>query len=400
MLVILTPDNSGPALTSCRTRGSAQAGYALLLFLLLIITGLAAALLSYARTSSQQLTRDQITAAALAQAKTALIGEAADDLNRPGSLPCPDQDNNGQLDLGVDFSGNSCVSYIGRLPWKTLGLPDLRDGSGERLWYALSPNFRDYSAAGPLNSDTNGILTITGISPAAQIIAIVFAPGPAVGIQLRDAANQNNVANYLDGINTLGGNTNIYTTGPATDIFNDRLLEITSDALFPAVTMRVAREAKLLLNKYYTNYNYFPNAASYASSSCDPNLTQGRIPLTIANTCPKQQEWGPSIMKTWKWFFDNNWHQVAHYAVAPACVDPMQPNCTGTGFLTVIGAGASNPTVEALTIVTGRAYTGQARPCAVVADCLEAPENTNTDNVYLDARVTPSTNDRLMVVAP
>jgi hypothetical protein len=24
---------------------------------------------------------------------------------------------------------------MGRLPWKTLRLPDLRDGHGERLWY-------------------------------------------------------------------------------------------------------------------------------------------------------------------------------------------------------------------------------------------------------------------------
>ena len=49
---------------------------------------------------------------------------------------------------------------IGRLPWKTFGLPDLRDGSGERLWYALSPNFRDNPSVSPLNSDTRGSITV------------------------------------------------------------------------------------------------------------------------------------------------------------------------------------------------------------------------------------------------
>ena len=30
----------------------------------------------------------------------------------------------------------------GRLPWKTLAIPDLRDGAGERLWYAVSVRFK------------------------------------------------------------------------------------------------------------------------------------------------------------------------------------------------------------------------------------------------------------------
>jgi hypothetical protein len=91
-------------------------------------------------------------------------------------------------------------AHIGRLPWKTLGLPDLRDGSGERLWYAVSSNFVDNTdltarpiqclapadpSGGCLNSGTTGYITVrsrigavindgTGTSAA---IAVIIAPG-------------------------------------------------------------------------------------------------------------------------------------------------------------------------------------------------------------------------------
>jgi hypothetical protein len=42
-----------------------------------------------------------------------------------GSLPCPEVNDDGKLTLGVDFtSGGACTQYIGRLPWKTLELPE------------------------------------------------------------------------------------------------------------------------------------------------------------------------------------------------------------------------------------------------------------------------------------
>jgi hypothetical protein len=116
----------------------------------LLLLGVSALIYTLATPANRTIESDRITAAALAQAKDALIGRAAADDNRPGSLPCPDFDNgtinplntsnDGTADL---LNGIECPSYIGRLPWRTLGLPDLRDGSGERLWYALSRAFRD-----------------------------------------------------------------------------------------------------------------------------------------------------------------------------------------------------------------------------------------------------------------
>jgi len=60
---------------------------------------------------------------------------------------------------------------LGRLPWKTLGLPDLRDAFGERLWYAVS-------------SKHKGLLNCT-VSPSC----LDMGPEAAIGtITVRDAA--------------------------------------------------------------------------------------------------------------------------------------------------------------------------------------------------------------------
>src|SRR5690348_14815456 len=88
--------------------------------------------------------RDRVTERALAQAREALIAYAAerpiDAAVGPGYLPCPDADDDGWAESTCgSLSGHlGQAERLGRLPWKTLGLPDLRDGSGERLWYAVS----------------------------------------------------------------------------------------------------------------------------------------------------------------------------------------------------------------------------------------------------------------------
>lgn len=181
-----------------------QRGQALLVLLIMLSLGAGAAFYFFLSPNTASIEKDKVTAAALAQAKTALIGYALGvnlaGVARLGDLPCPDTDNSGQ-------SGTSCgnaagttgqTSRIGRLPWRSLGLPDLRDGDGERLWYAVSNNFKYNtrttctlpSDAGCLNSDTRGTITVrnnTGITihdgsnPDAHtpsgVIAVIIAPG-------------------------------------------------------------------------------------------------------------------------------------------------------------------------------------------------------------------------------
>ena len=145
--------------------------------------GAATILVSSFSKATLQIERDKKTAEALAQAKEALIGYAINvqfpnsnscyntfthinNCPRPGELPCPDTNNDGSAD-----SCSNQSDRLGRLPWKTLGLPDLRDGSGERLWYAVSNNFKNnprgncYTAgsSGCLNSDTMGTISVCRI---------------------------------------------------------------------------------------------------------------------------------------------------------------------------------------------------------------------------------------------
>lgn len=248
---------------------STQRGQTLLLLVILII-GVGAVFYAFVGATGSAIERDKITAAALAQAREALIGYAASDNNRPGSLPCPDLitnmagniPNDGTTDL---YAGNECPGYVassnvylGRLPWRTLRLPDLRDGSGERLWYAVSREFArnptcmtPVSPGCPLNSDTLGQLTVTGVAPASNAVAVIFAPGPALGNQTRNTAGENTASNYLEGENADGNNFT-FTTQASSTTFNDRLLAFTNADLMPVVEQRVAREIISILRQYKT----------------------------------------------------------------------------------------------------------------------------------------------------
>lgn len=286
-----------------------QRGAVFIVMLVVMIMGVTFFLVSALSKTSMQLERNRQTADALAQAKDALIGRAASAPNVPGSLPCPDINNDG---ISEGVAGN-CTSYVGRLPWKTLGLPDLRDASGERLWYALSVNFRDNSAA-HINSDTTGTITVfapdgtllndgTGSTGA---VALVIAPGDVLtrqgGTQQdRSSAGTNSPPNYLD-IATVAGNTqdNANFTGSSSStngfilgrvkdsndniIVNDQILVITRDQLLPVVETRIAREVRSCLDSYALgSSNMYPWATPVANAPLSTGIQNtlfGRISST------------------------------------------------------------------------------------------------------------------------
>ena len=280
-----------------------QRGAALMVMLVILVIGAAALLVNALNSSSLQIARDKTTADALAQAKDALIAYAVSDANRPGELPCPDFNNDGMITVTPfnDYSGSNCKSLVGWLPWQTLGLPDLRDGNGDRLWYAVANPFHANSNA-ILNSDTPTtlaaqMLTVndgaTGATLASGVIAIVFSPGTPLASETRspndNAATNTILKNYLEGSNANTLST-MFQTGNGTTI-NDRLLTISSNSLFPPVERRIAREAKHCLDDYATiNGQYYPWTADvsditlYNSTS---NTLFGRLPtvnLTSNNT--------------------------------------------------------------------------------------------------------------------
>ncbi len=230
-----------------------QRGAALMVFLiLLVMAGLTYVLNSFS-PEALQARRAQRGDTALREAQEALLGYAlkfreeqlkdGQNAQAYGYLPLPDlgssrNNNPGCTQEGcdaADFAGNGAnLSVIGRLPWRTLGIPPLRDGNGECLWYAVSGSHQRIHQATPMNWDTPGhfdIVVADGTAALASVlasaherpVAVVFSPGPALAGQDRgksqtdvvDECGGNYVAsNYLDpGGIVLDGATNYFSGG-------------------------------------------------------------------------------------------------------------------------------------------------------------------------------------------
>jgi len=361
-----------------------QRGAALLIFTLIIVIAALSFLLN--RLAIRSTARDdQATMQTLALAKEALIGWSASYPSRPGMLPCPEDTT--LIGLPTEGSASSTCPYnspqVGRLPWRTLGLPDLRDDAGEKLWYALSPGFR----TSPINSDTPAQLTVDGITNSA--VAIIFSPGAALSGQNRPvptATTPPDIRQYLDLLNN-SGTGNFVSTGGA-GLFNDRMIVVTHRDLFNVVEKRVAREVRHALLDYFCGVGdftdsgacksaggnrFFPRPADFSQTTCLGTLAipsgsctggttnnAGRVP---ANPVIQWQDSNAlslmrgTIFSTPNWFQINGWRELVYYAVANACIDGTV-DCNGTGKLTVNqppGPPATNQ--RAVIIVAGRALS-------------------------------------------
>jgi len=281
-----------------------------LLIALLLLGGALFAFTSL-NVASVRVDRDRDTKEVLAQAKDALIAYAVSHLTRPGQLPCPDVNDDGIEDLA-----GTCTSLIGRLPWVTLGLPDLRDDSGERLWYAVSADFGNGSGV-PLNSDTayrenppaptaNQSLTLTGTTPAANLVAIVISPGATLTrtdgrAQVRGCGAMCDPKDFLD---IASGEDNVYenrafVAASRSASFNDTLMPVFSDDIMRLVERRAARELAQHLRNHFeawenspvlsgANNGFYPFAVPWNDPSSTPvqlgtnNTPSGLLPLSTA----------------------------------------------------------------------------------------------------------------------
>lgn len=179
-----------------------QNGMALMMLVFIVALAGVAGFLIYLDGSNVKIERDKKTVAALAEAKAALIGYAASYDKYPGGLPCPDVDNDGKGDRyetsgKPSISGPECSSQtIGRLPWKDLNIAPVRDGSGECLWYVMTPLYRSalpisQRKTQKLNANSSGALSIYNESLVlfqTDIVAIIFAPNEPLQNQSRSSS--------------------------------------------------------------------------------------------------------------------------------------------------------------------------------------------------------------------
>lgn len=234
---------------------SNQKGAAMLIFLATIMLGTTAYLVADFNALKSQSDKTQRTLEALNEAKLAVIGWSLRQ-SIPGRLPCPED----LTLIGTANEGNSKTSCneaipIGRLPWKTLALGDLRDSNGDKLWYAISSGFRN----APINHNTTANLKINHQANAA--VAIIFSSGKPLAQQKR--INHTDITQYLELSNVNGSPT--FTSGHVSKDFNDLLAIISKDDLFNAVNMRILGEIRGKVGlggmaDFYSKYGSYPYA--------------------------------------------------------------------------------------------------------------------------------------------
>lgn len=248
-----------------------QSGAALLIMMLVVLAASTAILVNRLGNANLGSAKTAKTVAALGAARAALLAYAATEPDRvPGApvrLPCPDIDGTGGFADG-EAHDTSCgaagVNVIGRLPWRTLGMDPKKDAGAACLWYAVSGDYKAATGADAelLNPDTAGQFRVfdadtgalvNGASPEERPVAVVFAPGEAIGGQVRSAADVTGCsatfdpAQYLDaalGIDnaalagTPDGLDDLALAAVASPAHNDRAVFIRQDDLAAAVNLR------------------------------------------------------------------------------------------------------------------------------------------------------------------
>lgn len=221
----------------------AQSGFVLLLLLLVVVAVGISLFLSVPSTAEFRLKRQQQGYQSLETAKDFLLaralmgdreldGDIAND--QPGSLSCPDVDNDGQSDV----TGSECsVPIEGRFPYRTYGSALLVDQDGEPIWFVLSQEFR--AGNSDINDSTVGDLELDGVAGYA---ALLIQPGKALsGQAAQRSADENDSSGYLEGENVDGDNA--YENQTESDAFNDVVIGISTTELMERVLQRVMQEA-------------------------------------------------------------------------------------------------------------------------------------------------------------
>jgi hypothetical protein len=423
---------------------SKQTGFAALLLLIALTMGsLYGFILGLSdATAALQRQREDRTAAALRQAKEALIADAITySDSHPdqviGYLPCPDD---GTQPEGVSAlsCGAARVSQLGRLPWRTLGLGPLHDSDGQCLWYAVSGTYKNNPKSGLMNWDTagqfevfgpDGVTLLAGSTVANRAVAVIIAPGAPRGAQNRTptpdtvcGGDYANASAYLD--SAAGKNNAVVSATPDAvsqfiaanpspgGSFTDRVIFITADDIWAAakkrtdlqtrlraLTERVAQCVAQAANTNAPGDLHLPwpaasNIATLTNAYYDhvnlndtAPLRAGRLPWELGSS-----GMGGGVndlfdlacmaaTKDQNWY--DNWKDHLLYVVADE-FKPSAPPATACGStcLTVDGAG----NFAGIVLFGGHKLSGQQRDTAgnkdLFASYLETPNAANVLTRY------------------
>ncbi len=397
-----------------------ETGAALIIFLTILVLATMTSLLSKLNRVHFQIEKQKQTARVLAQAKEALLGFAltyaeTHQGQMQGYLPCPDNNGDGSAGPSCSSKGNS---VIGRFPWRTLGLPPLRDGSGECLWYAVSGTYKNNPNPKPiLTNTTKGLFIVKnakGDTITDKAIAILFAPGRVIDGSRTATPNDTpcgenvQIIDYLDSLeidengdsvpdytikNFSGQKTDeasgspggdelptatpsVFIKAPLTNnvIFNDTLSLITPKDFAPVYERMNIWVAKKVLKclESYANGNPFPWASKLDpyDYTDDSGERFGRIPDAPAIS----KTWPTDCFNDWKWW--SAWKETVFFAVNPTLTTPSE-----------------TINVNLLVLVAGREINEQTRADKTdISNYLE-DENADADEHFISQAATNNFND-------
>jgi hypothetical protein len=295
-----------------------QKGAALVILAVILALAATTFLVSQLDGSGVKIEREKKTAIVLNEAKNALLGWSVLQ-GKPGILPCPeDATLIGSVNEGSALvSCNSAFPVVGRLPWRTLGLGDIRDGNGDRLWYAVSSGFSDVAV--PINS----LLPVAQINvngTPVPMVAIIFSSGVILAGQNRPLPNAISppaVAGYLDLTNN-DGDINFSSTGAA-GTFNDGLLAVTQTELFRLVERRILREVRGDTTQGLARF-YIANANNYPYADLDNNGYVDAFQLAGAPSYEGINDTDPDNLffnvTTKNILVNNNWMPLINYQIS------------------------------------------------------------------------------------
>ncbi|MDP8567860.1 hypothetical protein [Methylophilus aquaticus] len=299
-----------------------------------------------ARNPKQQARLQTLTM--LANAEQALLAYAMQPLGttqcalncpRPGDLPCPDRNNDGVAESSCSGVG----TRLGRLPWKTLGLGDVRDASGERLWYAVSEAYKNNPRVLPLNTEAPGSWYVLNaefpaldIPQVQAVVAVLIAPMQPLTrsdgwLQQRKPQQSDIAKNYLDMAATLDNagaieaSTLGFVAAQPSGNFNDIVWPVTATRMHRAMQQQVMFELKRALNCNASSCSILPTPAEITDSAClgksslsagsclSSASSIGRFPLDYQAHWPLAAQHILDGDATHHWFQQNGWREQVFY---------------------------------------------------------------------------------------
>ena len=351
-----------------------QKGMALLVLFSLILIAVTAVAVSHLSLNSQSINRTKNTTMALSYSKNILLGHALGQ-PIPGTLPCPDSNNDGLSDP------TGCTNRRGLLPYKTLNISQQLDGTGQPLWYAIDMRYAG-AITPPHNSSRLANLTLDGQS----MVFIVIAPNSPFSNQNPVSQPLANITQFLEGDNA--DNTLNSYSSLKDDTHNDLLLGVSALDFWMVVEKRVLDDAKTLMENYRTNCPSpipWPWAAPFNTGVSLAGTYEGALPLVTALPIDWQTGCAASVDPG---YLRAHWDGILYYAI---CDDVLPVNPPTTSCLTL-----GSKTAKVVILSPGAPVGAQIRG-TLINQFFENNDNSQNDNQF-DLLVPGAADNDLFII--